>query len=78
MFQPYKEEYAKLKAKYETEMEKFYDTFTAEGREDYKKKWHDYHAKLAAYKDWLATRKKKPTVSVEYFCSFFCLCVCRA
>ena len=44
-------------------METFYDTFTAEGREDYKKKWHDYHTKLAAYKDWLVNRKKRQTVS---------------
>lgn len=64
MFQPYQEEYATLKAQYETEMEKFYDTFTAEGREEYKKKWQDYHTKLAMYKDWLATRKKKQTVSI--------------
>ena len=47
-------------------MEKFYDTFTEEGREDYRKKWHDYHTKLAMYKDWLANRKKKVTVRVCY------------
>jgi len=64
VFQPYQEEYAGLKKEYETEMEKFYDTFTAEGREDYKKKWHEYHSKLAMYKDWLATRKKRQTVSM--------------
>ena len=56
-------------------MEKFYDTFTEEGREDYKKKWQDYHKKLDVYKDWVANRKNRQTVSNCLYCKNVCVCL---